>query len=87
MKKSDFFRVFLPLFIIVGAIFCLDNGVVVHKLPDLQNEPDSIILFHVISLFTFGAKDFGAPEVESTFISNRTSIPWIVEPLGMEAKL
>jgi len=68
MKKSDFIRVFLPLFIIVGAIFCLDNGVVVHKLPDLQNEPDSIILFHVISLFTFGAKDFGEPEAGPWFL-------------------
>ena len=61
MKKSDFIRIFLPVFIIIGALFCLHNGVVVHKLPELQNEPDSIILFHVISLFTFGAKDFGAP--------------------------
>lgn len=61
MKKINSIKIILPLIIIIGSIYALRNGVIVRKMPDLNNEPISITLFHIISLFTFGAKDFGAP--------------------------
>ena len=69
--KANSIRIILPIFIIIGAIYCIRNGVVVSKLHELGKEPDSIILFHVVSLFTFGAKDFGAP----------IAGPWLLQKL------
>lgn len=31
-------------------------------------------------------QDLGEPDVESTFISRRTSMPWMVDPLGTDEK-
>lgn len=42
-------------------MLCIKNGTIVSKMPDLIKEHDVIIFFQVVSLFTFGAKDFGAP--------------------------
>jgi hypothetical protein len=61
MKKTNSIKILIPLIIILGSIYALRSGVVVRKMPELNNEPISITLFHIISLFTFGAKDFGAP--------------------------
>jgi hypothetical protein len=58
---ANLVRVILPVFVLAGALFCFRSGVVVSKLPGLASEPDPIILFYIVSLFTFGAKDFGAP--------------------------
>lgn len=69
--KANTIRFILPILIILGAIYCIRNGVVVSKLHELGKEPDSIIFFHVISLFTFGAKDFGAP----------IAGPWLLQKL------
>ena len=61
MKKTSSIKILIPLIIILGSIYALRSGVVVRKMPELNNEPISITLFHIISLFTFGAKDFGVP--------------------------
>ena len=71
MKKANLIRLILPFFIISGSIICIRNGVVVSKLPELSKEPNSMLIFYIISLFTFGAKDFGIP----------IAGPWILQIL------
>lgn len=55
------FRILIPLIIVILFMFCIKAGVAVSKRPELSDEPLSMLLFHAVSLFTFGAKDFGAP--------------------------
>ncbi len=81
MKKANIIRVFLPLFIIIACFFCLHNGVKVSKLPELSKEPDSIVLFYIISLFTFGAKEFGAPISGPFFLQSLMWFCYFVAPL------
>jgi hypothetical protein len=61
MNIINLIRILLPLLIITGTIVCIRSGVEFANLPDLAKEPDLILIFYSISLFTFGAKDFGAP--------------------------
>lgn len=79
--KANTIRVILPVLIIIGAIYCIRNGVVVAKLRELVNEPDSIILFHVVSLFTFGAKDFGAPIAGPWFLQKLMWLFYFLAPM------
>jgi hypothetical protein len=59
--KSIFIRISAPFIIILLALLAFENGVVVEYKPDLGDEPVGILVFHVISFFTFGAKDYGPP--------------------------
>lgn len=79
--KANLIRVAIPIFIIVGTIYCIRNGVQVAKMPELNKEPDSILLFYVISLFTFGAKDFGAPVAGPWFLVNLMWLFYFIAPL------
>jgi hypothetical protein len=81
MKKANFIRLILPLIIICGSIFCIRNGVVVSKLPELNTEPNSMLIFYIISLFTFGAKDFGAPIAGHWILQSLMWLFYFVSPL------
>ena len=51
----------MPVIIVILGILCFKNGVVVSDKPELTHESVGILFFHIISLFSFGAKDYGAP--------------------------
>jgi hypothetical protein len=67
MNFINLIRILLPLLIISGTIVCIRSGVEFSNLPDLAKEPSPILIFYTISLFTFGAKDFGAPIAGTRF--------------------
>ena len=59
--KNAHLKIILPIIILFLGILCFKNGVVVADRPELTNESIGILFFHIISLFSFGAKDYGAP--------------------------
>ena len=58
--KKVFVRIFAPIAVLILAIISLKSGVVLPD-KDLSKLPISMLIFHCIGLFTFGAKDFGEP--------------------------
>ncbi len=75
------FRIIAPIVVVSLAIIALKLGVTVAAKPDLGNEPTSILLFHCISLFTFGAKDFGMPNGGNPILQNILYLTYFVAPL------
>lgn len=59
--KGFIFRLLVPVLIIIAGVLALKNGVIVANQTDLNSKPLGILVFHIISLFSFGAKDFGQP--------------------------
>jgi hypothetical protein len=59
--KSFLWRLSIPAIIILLALFAFKRGVVVAYQPELGKQPVNILIFHIISFFTFGAKDYGPP--------------------------
>jgi hypothetical protein len=55
------FRLLIPPLIVFLAVMAIKAGVVVPEKPRLTEMPTAMIFFHCISLFGFGAKDFGFP--------------------------
>ena len=75
------FRIIAPIVVVSLAIIALKLGVTVAAKPELGNEPTSILLFHCISLFTFGAKDFGMPNGGNPILQNILYLTYFVAPL------
>lgn len=75
------FRIIAPIVVVSLAIIALKCGVTVAGKQDLGNEPASILLFHCIGLFTFGAKDFGMPTGGNPILQNILYLTYFVAPL------
>lgn len=79
--KNTRIKILLPIVVILLGILCFKNGVVVADRPELTNESIGILFFHIISLFSFGAKDYGAPVAGPIFYQIILYIIYFIAPL------
>lgn len=79
--KNTRIKILLPIIIVLLGILCFKNGVVVADRPELTNESIGILFFHIISLFSFGAKDYGAPISGPIFYQMVLYIIYFIAPL------
>ncbi len=79
--KNTRIKILLPIIIVLLGILCFKNGVVVADRPELTHESVGILFFHIISLFSFGAKDYGAPVQGPIFYQMVLYMIYFIAPL------
>jgi hypothetical protein len=80
--NSFVLRLSIPFIIVLLALLAFKSGVVVAYQPDLNKQPVGILIFHIISFFTFGAKDYGPPVAGPIFWQYVLYVVYYAAPLN-----
>jgi voltage-gated potassium channel Kch len=75
------FRILAPIIVVAVAIIALKNGVKVESQPELGKLPTSILIFHCVDLFAFGAKDFGMPYEGNPLLRELLYLTYFIAPI------